>query len=99
MNKAETAWDFEHMRMVKEKYEADLLRKANVVSVGIGLPIREGKAVEEPGIVVGVVQKQSPDELAPEDMIPQRLEGVRVWVEEVGQPRARRQRRSMWGKR
>jgi hypothetical protein len=84
MSKATDRWDFEHMRSIKEKYEVELLRKANVVSVGIGLPIREGKPVGTPGIVVGVTEKCSPQDLAPEDLIPHMLEDVRVWVEEVG---------------
>jgi hypothetical protein len=84
MKKTESAWDFEHIRIIKSKYEAVLLRKANVVSVGIGLPIREGKPVAEPGIVVGVTHKCSPEDLAPEDLVPPMLEDVRVWVEEVG---------------
>jgi hypothetical protein len=90
MNKAASPWDFEHMRTVKDRYEAELLRRANVVSVGIGLPIREGKPVETPGIVVGVTKKFNSQDLAPEDLIPQMLEGVRVWVEEVGGLRAQK---------
>jgi hypothetical protein len=88
MSKAESPWDFEHMRCIKSKYEAALLRKANVVSVGIGLPIREGQPVGEPGIVVGVTQKFSAEQLAPEDLVPRMLEDVRVWVEEVGPVKA-----------
>ena len=84
MNKTESPWDFERIRLIKSKYEAVLLRKANVVSVGIGLPIRGGKPVAEPGIVVGVSRKCSANELSPEDLIPHRVEDVRVWVEEVG---------------
>lgn len=88
MNGTKPVEDFEHMHRVKSKYEAALLCKANVVSVGIGLPIRDGKPVPEPGIVVGVTQKVPPEDLALEDLVPSRLEGVRVWVEEVGQPQA-----------
>ena len=99
MSETAMAWDFEHMRTVKEKYEADLLRKANVISVGIGLPIRDGEPVSEPGIVVGVSQKLNAEELAPEDLIPTRLEDVRVWVEEIDQPRAQEPRRFLRRKR
>ena len=78
----------EHIRAVRARYEAELLEKENVVSVGIGLPMHEGQPVGEPGIVVSVTRKVAVSELAPEDLIPHELEDVRVWVEEIGQPRA-----------
>ncbi len=84
MSKAGRPLDLEHMRRIKDKYEEVLLQKANVVSVGIGLPIREGKPVDEPGIVVSVTRKYSPQELPAEDLVPQKLEDVHVYVEELG---------------
>ncbi|MGC9521564.1 MAG: hypothetical protein ACP5HG_06740 [Anaerolineae bacterium] len=78
----------DHIRKVKAKYEADLLNKANVVSVGIGYPMSEAAAAKEPGIVVSVTHKVSASELTPEDLVPRELDDVRVWVEEVDRPRA-----------
>lgn len=78
----------EHIREVKARYEDELLGKQNVVSVGIGLPLHGGQPAGEPGIIVSVTRKMASSELAPEDLVPQQLEGVRVWVEEIGQPRA-----------
>jgi hypothetical protein len=73
---------------VKAKYEADLLDKANVVAVGIGLPMRNGRPAGPLGIVVSVTHKVSPQELDEDDLVPQALEEVPVWVEAIDHPRA-----------
>ena len=77
-----------HLHEIKAKYESTLLAKANVVSVGIGIPMRDGRPAAEPGIIVSVTRKATASELDPEDLIPHVLEDVRVWVEEIGRPRA-----------
>lgn len=76
-------YDLGRLRQIKEKYEAGLLAKANVVAVGIGIPMRDGRPRGGPAIIVSVTQKVHASELAPEDLVPQMLEGVRVWVEET----------------
>lgn len=75
-----------HLQAIKAKYEAELLKKANVVAVGIGIPIRDGRPVGKPCIIVSVTHKVAAMELAAEDLLPQELEKVRVWVEEIGLP-------------
>jgi hypothetical protein len=80
--------DLEHLRAVKAEYESDLLRKPNVVGVGIGLRHRDGEPSQEPAIVVSVTHKVPSYELAPEDVIPRELEGVPVDVQVVGELRA-----------
>lgn len=81
-----------YIQSVKVRYEAELLEKANVVGVGVGLRMREGKPVGSPSIIVNVTQKVPLDELHPEDRIPRTLDGVRVWVEAIGQVRAQQAR-------
>lgn len=76
------------IREVKAKYEIQLLNKANVVAVGIGIPLHKGRPAGAPGIIVSVTQKVNAQELAPEDLVPQELDKVPVWVEEIGHPRA-----------
>jgi hypothetical protein len=80
--------ELEHLRAVKAAYEANLMRKANVVGVGIGLRQREGKPTGEPAIVVSVTHKVPPSQLAPDDVIPRELEGIPVDVQAVGRLRA-----------
>jgi hypothetical protein len=88
MNPFSGAVNLADLREIKAKYESELLAKANVVAVGIGMPVRDGVPRGEPGIVVSVTHKVHASELAPEDLIPKSLEGVRVWVEEIDLPRA-----------
>lgn len=80
--------DLEHVRAVKTAHEADLMRKANVVGVGIGLQQRDGKPTNELAIVVSVTQKVPLSELDPGDVIPREVEGIPVDVQAVGKLRA-----------
>ena len=65
---------------VLQRHAASLLALPNVVSVGIGE--REGR----PAIVVGVTERVPSAELAPEERIPDTLEGHEVDVHELGAP-------------
>jgi len=78
----------ERARAVKKKYEAELLQKANVVGVGIGLDDETSDELE-PVLVVNVTHKVAWNELAPEDRIPKELDDVPVEVEAIGHVRAR----------
>ena len=80
--------DRERLRIVKSLYETDLMSKANVVGVGIGLRQREGKSTGEPAIVVSVTHKVPPSLVDPEDAIPSELDGVPVDVQVIGKLRA-----------
>ncbi len=80
--------DLERLRIIKSAHEADLMSKANVVGVGIGLRQRDGELTNEPVIVVSVVHKTPLSQLAPDDVIPRELEGVPVDVQAVGKLRA-----------
>jgi len=76
------------MQAVKARFEADLMRKPNVVGVGIGLRQQEGKPTSEPVIVVSVTRKIPLSQLASGDVIPREMDGVPVDVQVVGYPRA-----------
>ncbi len=72
------------IRAVKAAHEGELLHKANVVGVGIGLRQRGGEYTGELALVVSVTHKVPLEELAPEDRIPGEIDGVPVDVQEVG---------------
>ena len=76
------------VRAVKAIHEAALLRKANVVGVGIGLRHRCGYSTDELAIVVSVTKKVPREHLDPNDLVPHELEGIPVDVQEVGPLRA-----------
>jgi hypothetical protein len=73
-----------HIQSVKARYEADLMKKPNVVGIGIGMPMHHGQPEGDPALIVNVSRKIPAEELSPEDRIPSTLDGVRVCVEEIG---------------
>jgi len=74
--------------LVKAKYEAELLSMAHVLGVGVGLGRKDGEYTDEICIVVMVDRKRPLSEIAPQDRIPEELDGVCVDVQEVGQVEA-----------
>ena len=74
----------DRIRRVKQRHERELLRKANVVGVGIGRRSCDPGQEGTPVIVVSVTGKVPRQELAPQDLIPQELDGVPVDVRPVG---------------
>lgn len=80
----------EELKAVKDAHQADLMRKANVVGVGIGLRQRDGEFTDEPVIIVSVTHKVPLAQLAPRDVIPRELDGMPVYVQAVGKLRALR---------
>jgi hypothetical protein len=73
---------------VKRRHEQELLRKVNVLAVGVGYRTRGGKQTQEVSIVVSVRIKVSESELKPGDLIPPSIEDVPVDVVETGVIRA-----------
>lgn len=73
---------------VKRRHEQELLRKANVVAVGVGYCTRGGVQTKEVCIVVSVKNKALLSELKPKDVIPAKIEDVPVDVVETGDIRA-----------
>ncbi|MDY7078111.1 MAG: hypothetical protein SXV54_14445 [Chloroflexota bacterium] len=82
--------DLDRIRAVKARYETDLMDKANVVGVGIGLRQQGGEPTGEPVIVVSVTHKVPLTQLALGDVIPRELEGISVDVQATGELRALR---------
>lgn len=65
-------------------HEADLLKHANVVGVGIGLKEVKGKETGEACVQVYVEKKLDKKELPPDALIPAALDGVKIDVKAVG---------------
>lgn len=80
--------ELDRLRIIRAAHETDLMRKANVVGVGIGLRQCEGKPTGEPAIVVSVTHKVPLSQLTLSDVVPRELEGVTVDVQAVGELRA-----------
>jgi hypothetical protein len=73
---------------VKRRHEQELMRKANVVAVGVGYCTRGGVQTKEVCIVVSVKNKVPLSNLNPKDIVPAQLEDVPVDVVETGPIRA-----------
>jgi hypothetical protein len=78
----------QHILEVKRRHEQELLRKPNVVAVGIGHLTRGGQQSPEVGIIVSVKNKVPASNLKPGDRLPASIEGVPVDVVETGEIRA-----------
>jgi hypothetical protein len=76
------------IRRIKEKHEASLLSKKNVIGVGIGFRERGGQATDQMALIVSVLRKLPTSEVSADDIIPTEIEGVPVDVKEVGEIRA-----------
>jgi hypothetical protein len=74
---------------VKRRREAELLRKPNVVAVGIGFRTRGGQDTQEVCIVVSVKTKVPAVQLKRGDLLPASIDGVPIDVVETGVIRAR----------
>ena len=70
---------------LKVLVEDELLRKPNVVGVGVGLRQKDGEFTDEVALVVMVSKKFPGIELEPEDRIPEEIDNVPVDVLEVGE--------------
>ncbi|HLU11131.1 MAG TPA: hypothetical protein VK003_15775 [Oceanobacillus sp.] len=68
----------------QQKYTDKLLNYPNVVGVGVGYVTRSGERTSEIGLIVMVEQKLPEAQLAPEDILPRELDGVKVDVQETG---------------
>lgn len=86
----------EEVRRVKAQFTDLLLGKSNVVGCGVGYKEVAGTRTGELCVVVSVAQKVSREQLAPENLVPQALEGVRTDVQETGVIRALQARTDKW---
>jgi hypothetical protein len=77
--------EMEHILRVLRTYQHELISKANVVGVAVGLQQKEGKPTNTLAMVVMVKQKIPNQNLPIEDQIPTSIEGIPVDVQEVGE--------------
>jgi hypothetical protein len=74
----------QHALKVKKRHEHQLMRKANVLAVGVGYRVRSGQQTQEICITVSVRMKLGISELKKRDLIPATIENVPVDVIETG---------------
>ena len=76
--------EFEHARAVKQAHEKELLKRANVIGIGVGYQKKEGNWTGQVALVVLVSKKLPAEQLLPKDRLPTSIDGVLVDVQEVG---------------
>jgi len=78
----------EQVRKVKARHEQALLKRANVVGLGIGYKETNDKSTEQIALIVNVTEKKPLADLSAQDVIPPELDGVVTDVQEVGHIKA-----------
>jgi hypothetical protein len=81
---------------VKESNKEMLMAKPNVIGVGTGYKVSDGKRTSELCLVTLVRQKVPPSALQADAMVPREIDGVRTDVVEIGEVRALQTRTSRW---
>ena len=76
------------IRQVKGNYVYDLLGRRNVVGVGLGYKISEGRNTGELSLIVSVTRKEAPSAMAAKDLVPRILDGIKTDVVQTGVLRA-----------
>lgn len=80
--------DIKQIIQIQEKHQHDLMKKANVVTVGVGYKYRNGQKTSIIGIVVGVAKKLPIAVMRAQDVLPKTVDGVEIDVQETGLIRA-----------
>lgn len=75
---------WEEVKRAKERFEAELLRKANVVGLAVGRKVVGGRETDELCVVVLVRRKLPLQELRPQDVVPPRVDDIKTDVIETG---------------
>ena len=74
----------EQISKIKSKFQPKLMKKKNVVGVGVGFKETKGKVTEQLSLVVLVKEKKPLAELASKDVIPVEIKGIKTDVKEIG---------------
>lgn len=78
----------EKIRKVKDKHEAELMKKTGVVGCAVGYKYVDGQKTDELCIVCYVKEKRPKNQLKKEDIIPSEIDGILTDVVESGSIRA-----------
>lgn len=88
--------DIQEVRRTNAEFKQQLMRKPNVVGVGVGYKERGGRRTSELCVVAMVRIKVPRAGLLPEDMVPERVAGVVTDVVQVGHLVALQARTDRW---
>ncbi len=86
----------EQISQIKNRVQANLMKKKNVTGVGIGFKETNGKKTGDLCLVVLVTQKMEPSQLASKDLIPAEIQGITTDVKAVGRIVIHKSRKDRW---
>ena len=73
----------------------EYLRKKNVIGVGVGKKITDGKETKQDAIIVFVEKKETLEILSEQDAIPKKIGGVKTDVIEMEMPQIQSQHHNL----
>jgi hypothetical protein len=76
--------EVKNVSSLRQKSQSDILKKANVIGVGVGFKETEGKKTKELSLKVLVRAKTPVSALSAKDLIPKEMDGIRTDVLAVG---------------
>jgi hypothetical protein len=76
--------EFDRARAVKKAHENELMKRANVIGVGTGYQKIGENWTSQVALIILVAKKVPPEQLSPKDLLPSKIDGVVVDVQEVG---------------
>lgn len=88
--------DKKRLMAIKKQYQFELLRKKNVIGVGIGYKATGGKITDELSLVSLVQNKVDSAELSTADLVPREIQGVITDVVQIGKVVAYKARTDRW---
>jgi len=80
----DSSGEFDRARAVKQAHENELMKRANVIGVGVGYQRKGGNWTGQVALIILVVKKVPSEQLSPKDLLPSIIDGIPVDVQEVG---------------
>jgi hypothetical protein len=81
---------------LKQRHESHLIRRRNVIGVGVGFKVTSAGPTDELAVVVNVERKLPKEQLTERDLIPQQINQIRTDVIETGVIRAFQGHKGRW---
>ena len=88
--------DLDRIVSVKHTHERNLIRRRNVIGVGVGYKITDAGPTDELAVVVNVARKLPKAQLTASDLVPPEVDRVRTDVVETGVIRAFQGHKDRW---
>lgn len=86
----------DEVKRLREKHQKKMLKKKNVLGLGVGYKETGGKKTDELSLIILVEKKEDISVLSKKDLVPPEVEGVKTDVKVVGKIVAQKLRTDRW---